>query len=64
MTYAKFSVGDVKLRDRDCWLIDGQDCIVNPPHLHFDKVPREMYAVHAYMVTNSLCFEGHPHSLL
>ena len=56
-TYANFSVRDVEPRGTDCWLIDGQHCIANPPQLHFDKMPREVYAVHAYMVTNSLCFE-------
>lgn len=52
------------------WQIEGQKCRVDPPHLDFAKMPKEVTAVHVLMVSNlgsidfgalrSCQHEGHP----
>ena len=37
---------------RNFWQIDGADCNVHSPHLHFCRPPRQITAVHISIVGN------------
>lgn len=39
------------LCDQSCWQIDGERCKVNTPQLLFDRMPRDVSAVRAHMVS-------------